>query len=199
MKKLLISFFLFTNCLSIVTGTQAAIPASERETLILFYNSTNGDSWSYNSGWKTPPLYEDGFAMPGTEGSWYGVFTDSSDTNVIYIYITGNQLSGSIPPELDKLTALQDLELDHNQLTGSIPPKLGNMTSLIWLGLNGNQLTGSIPPELGNMTELQNLDLSNNQLTGSIPSTLTNLTHLEDLGSNICGNHLFTFDHCCPK
>ena len=32
--------------------THAAIPAAERQALIALYNSTNGDSWSENSGWK---------------------------------------------------------------------------------------------------------------------------------------------------
>ena len=48
------------------------VPSKERTALIAFYNNTDGDNWTDNSGWKTPPLYSDGFAMPGTEGSWFG-------------------------------------------------------------------------------------------------------------------------------
>ena len=48
------------------------VPSKERTALIAFYNNTDGDNWPDNSGWKTPPLYSDGFAMPGTEESWFG-------------------------------------------------------------------------------------------------------------------------------
>ncbi len=54
----------------------AAIPAAERQALIDLYNSTNGASWTNNTGWKTAPLHTDGFAMPGTENTWFGVTTD---------------------------------------------------------------------------------------------------------------------------
>jgi len=48
------------------------VPSKKRAALIAFYNNTDGDNWTDNSGWKTPPLHFDGFAMPGTEGSWFG-------------------------------------------------------------------------------------------------------------------------------
>ena len=44
------------------------ISSLERRALIAFYNSTDGDGWSNKSGWKTAPLYPDGFAMPGHGG-----------------------------------------------------------------------------------------------------------------------------------
>ena len=50
----------------------------ERAALMALYNATNGDGWTNNSGWKTPPLAADGFAFPGTECGWHGV-TCSSD------------------------------------------------------------------------------------------------------------------------
>ena len=44
-----------------------------------------------------------------------------------------------------------------NQLIGSIPPEIGNLTNLTVLSLWGNQLIGSIPPEIGNLTNLISL------------------------------------------
>ena len=55
---------------AIPSTVHAAITATERAALIAFYNSTDGDNWKDNSGWKTPPLDSDGFAMPGTENTW---------------------------------------------------------------------------------------------------------------------------------
>jgi len=202
MKRIICSvFFLVLVGYLLFPGlTRAAIPAAERQALIALYNSTNGDSWHNNSGWKTPPLDADGFAMPGTEDSWYGVLISSetvSDislasnnlvgtlpvelgnfTNLRYLWLNNNQLSESIPPELGNITYLWDLNLDSNQLSGSIPPELGNLTSLLALNLDSNQLSGSIPPELGNLTYLLGLYLDSNQLSGSIPPELGNLTDL---------------------
>jgi len=155
---------------------QAAIPAEERVALIALYNSTNGDNWTYNSGWKTPPLHTDGFAMPGTENTWAGITVSGDHVTSIWRY--DNNLNGSIPPELGNLSNLESLFLFSNQLSGSIPPELGNLSNLEWLELELNQLSGSIPPELGNLSNLENLYLNSNQLSDSIPPQLGNLSNL---------------------
>ncbi|MGD2088073.1 MAG: Ig-like domain-containing protein [Candidatus Aminicenantes bacterium] len=158
---------------------QAAIPASERAALIALYNTTNGDNWADNSGWKTPPLHSDGFAMPGTENNWYWILV--SENHVDEIRLSSNKMSGTIPPELGNLGNLQGLYLYDNQLRGSIPPELGNLSNLKYLLLSTNQLSGNIPPELGNLGNLQYLSLHNNQLNGSIPTELRNLGNLQYL------------------
>ena len=88
----------------------AAIPAAERAALIALYNSTSGAGWTDKTGWKTPPLYTDGFAMPGTESGWHGV-TVSAD-HVATILLSVNKLSGSIPTQLSNLTKLINPSLD---------------------------------------------------------------------------------------
>ena len=47
-----------------------------------------------------------------------------------------------------------ELYLGSNQLTGSIPPEIGKLTNLTYLRLSSNQLTGSIPSEIGNLANL---------------------------------------------
>jgi hypothetical protein len=42
----------------------ADIPPTQRAALIDFYNSTNGDSWTSNDGWKTPPFILTGSPFP---------------------------------------------------------------------------------------------------------------------------------------
>ena len=96
-------------------------------------------------------------------------------TNLTLLYLRDNQLSGSIPPEIGNLTNLTSLSLMINQLTGSIPPEIGNLTNLTGLGLYDNQLTGEIPSEIGNLTNLTSLILSGNQLTGGIPENICDL------------------------
>jgi Leucine-rich repeat (LRR) protein len=162
----------------IVWGT---IPPEERAALIALYNSTDGDNWRDNQGWKTPPLHTDGFAMPGTEKDWYGIICDMlhpGDERVRGIRLLFNNLTGNIPPELGNISYLEDLVLTLNQLTGNIPPELGNLSYLDYLDLSSNQLTGSIPPELGNLSSIDSFYLEHNQLTGSIPPELGNLLNI---------------------
>ena len=197
-------------------GSHLGIPDIERAALIDLYNSTNGDSWIDNSGWKLAPLAADGFAMPGTEGTWHGVTCDiagehvdkivlasnnlmgsippelGSLTNLSYLNLSPNQLSGTIPPELGSLTNLTNLYLSSNQLSGPIPPELGSLTNLSYLALYHNQLSGPIPPELGKLTSLNRLFIQNNMLSGSIPTELQSLISLTDYSNDFRWNALYT-------
>ena len=175
MMKYFIGIALILNSV-MLTG---AIPANERAALIALYTSTNGDNWEYNWGWKTPPLDSDGFAMPGTEDKWLGVFI--TNDHVTGLEIPWNQMSGTLPPELGNLSYLVHIDLTENDLTGTIPTELSKLTQLEYLDLGGNQLEGSIIPELGNLINLKTLRLSANQLSGTIPEELLKLTKIETL------------------
>jgi hypothetical protein len=207
MKKRMILFIIVFILFQFSGFIHGEIPASERAALIALYNSTNGDSWINNSNWRAKPLYIDGFAWPGTEGSWYGVKVGYG--NVRFLSLSNNNLNGSIPSQLSNLSHLEELFLSNNQLRGNIPYKLGNMGLVVldlsynqlngsipsqlcnndWFGeiwLNNNQLSGSIPSQIGNLWDLVTLDLSHNQLSGTIPSSFTKLTYLYtlDIGYN---------------
>ncbi|MCX6580638.1 MAG: Ig-like domain-containing protein [Candidatus Aminicenantes bacterium] len=185
MKKKMISTIVAFTVLLLSGFIFGAIPASERAALIALYNSTNGDNWANKTGWKTAPLDTDGFAMPGTEGSWNGI-TVTGD-HVTKIKKISHKLIGHIPSELGNLSQLEEICLGNtidyieeiwNHLSGSIPPELGNLSNLKRLDLNYNQLSGSIPVELGNLSNLEYLNLQDNQLSGSIPTQLGNLGNL---------------------
>ena len=102
-----------------------------------------------------------------------------------------NSLRGSIPLELSGLTQLRELRLDSNSLSGGFPPELSLLTNLEVLNLRGNSLRGAIPREFGRLANLKTLSLgSNNELTGAIPPQLGDLTKLERLdlgGSELTG------------
>ena len=176
---ILIAVLIFSVFLS--GSAFAAIPVTERAALIALYNSTDGDNWTDNSGWKTPPLETDGFAAYGTEDTWHGVTCDAGNNFVTEIHLNSNNLTGPVPLALSNLINLTGLDMRHNQLTGTIPPELGNLMNLEYLWLTQNQLTGNIPPELSGLTNLRYLNLHDNQLTGTIPTQLCNLTYLNNL------------------
>ena len=120
----------------------------------------------------------------GLRGEIPGVLGNLS--NLVELWLWGNELSGEIPPELGSLTNLEILDLSGNHLQGRIPQELGNLTGLKQLRLWENGLSGEIPHELGSLTGLKTLGLSWNQLSGGIPAELGNLTALEwlDLANN---------------
>ncbi len=155
------------------------IPQQEYQALRALYQSTNGASWTNNTGWRdwnfNSPTLPDASVVNG----WHGVTVANS--RVTRLLLFSNQLTGSIPTELGNFSNLKFLQLFSNQLTGSIPTELGNLSNLEDLQLFSNQLTGSIPTELGNLSNLDDLLLYSNQLTGSIPTELENLSNLDDL------------------
>lgn len=111
-------------------------------------------------------------------------------SNLNYLRLEDNQLSGNIPSELGNLSNLGWLGLINNQFSGSIPPELGNLSNLWYFGLSNNQLNGNIPPELSNLSNLIYLYLDNNQLSGPIPklSSFSSLEVLRLSDNQLSGN-----------
>jgi Leucine-rich repeat (LRR) protein len=157
------------------------IPSLERAALIALYNSTNGDNWTHKDGWKASPLDTDGFALPGTENTWYGVKCDSLNAHVQQIGLSLNNLTGVIPPQIGDLSGMDSLSLFYNQIGGGIPVELGNLTNLTSLNLGCNQLTGPIPSQLGYLGNLQFLNLQTNKLSGIIPVEISDMGKLKHL------------------
>ena len=109
---------------------------------------------------------------------WEGVFVGGEPARVVVLafesvsILSGrpeDALSGTLPPELGRLSELLRLDLTSHYLSGGIPPELGALSKLRRLYLNGNLLSGPIPPELGRL-RLQALGLWSNFLTGCVPT-----------------------------
>ena len=64
------------------------IPVEECRALVALYESTDGDQWKDNTGWLASE----------TACTWYGVICYQE--HVVNLYLSHNQLSGSIPAEL---------------------------------------------------------------------------------------------------
>ena len=106
---------------------------------------------------------------------WEGVWVQGSPSRVTGLILSSKNLSGTIPPDLARLDALEHLRLNDNMLTGEIPAALGSLRSLRSLILNDNQLTGEVPGALVNLVNLWQLQLASNQLTGCIPPARRNV------------------------
>ena len=112
---------------------------------------------------------------------WDGVTVEGTPRRVTRLDLRNKGLTGSIPPEIGNLAALEELILSSNQLSGPIPIEMGSLANLQWLFLSGNQLSGPIPFQIGRLANLQSLSFSINRLTGPIPAEMGALSNLEFL------------------
>jgi hypothetical protein len=97
------------------------------------------------------------------------------------------------------MTNLQYIGLRKNLLTGTIPSQLGGMTSLTGVNLAENELTGSIPSQLAALNKLHTLYLFGNHLTGAVPD-LPFAQYFIDTDTRMCCIYAqrFTNNFTCP-
>ncbi|RDX63794.1 LRR receptor-like serine/threonine-protein kinase GSO1, partial [Mucuna pruriens] len=111
-------------------------------------------------------------------------------TNVFFLNLANNSLSGSISPflchKLGKGNTLGYLDVSYNFLTGVIPDCWENWRGLTFLFIDNNKLSGEIPPSIGLLNEIIVMDLHKNNLSGKFLLDLSNLKSLVfiNLGEN---------------
>ncbi|CAI0415797.1 unnamed protein product [Linum tenue] len=99
----------------------------------------------------------------------------------VFLNLSHNDLTGSIPVEVGNLQNMGGLDLSHNGLSGSIPSSLGSCVRLESVNLQGNQLQGAIPSSLRSLRGIQRLDISSNNLSGQIPEFFEGMNLLQIL------------------
>ena len=103
--KLLTSAAVSLLLISLASVSYSQVPQNERDALVALYNSTDGASWTDNTGW---------LGAAGTECDWYRI--TCSGGSVYKIRLFSNSLTGSIPAELGnlilKLSSYQELTAD---------------------------------------------------------------------------------------
>lgn len=100
------------------------------------------------------------------------------------IVLNKNNLAGTIPSALGKLTNLQDIDFGYNLLTGSLPLELRAIKSLKSFIIPDNNVNGTFFESFGAAwTELEILNLEGTSLTGEIPANVVKpwSTNLKDL------------------
>jgi Leucine-rich repeat (LRR) protein len=165
---------------------------AEINILLDFFSATGGSSWTNNDGWNGSADYCNTF---------YGIECDGAG-RVTSLNITENNLRGTVPSSIFKLTNLRELVLSRNPVVFSFQG-IGDATKLInlylddtqlssldgigdakgiqTLNLAGNNLDGTVPVDLYLLTTLKQLDLGYNFLTGRLNNVIGAMTSLESL------------------
>lgn len=105
------------------------------------------------------------YAAPGT---YTIVFAVDRPADLLYLTSIGNGLTGTLPPDLDIYTSLQQLQLPQNSIYGPIPTL--DLPALRRIYLYNNDLSGSLP-DLSSLGNLITLHFSGNaDLGGQLPS-----------------------------
>jgi Leucine-rich repeat (LRR) protein len=153
------------------------------DTLYYSTNDVNG-TWS---GWSNYSIHEcDWFRNENPQDFFSEAGTCNQDMQYKYLSVVYGGAQGALPPELVQLTTeLVFMVLIDNQLTGTIPIELTTLSKLQSLGISRNQIRGPVPTELGYLQNLNFLFLADNQLTGTIPTELGRLQALSSLALQI--------------
>ena len=134
------------------------------DALSAFYEFTGGSEWTNSANWLgTKPLPQ-----------WHGV-VDDRNGRVVSLDLGGNNLVGTIPPEIGQFPNLESLFLHGNRLSGQLPPELGELSRLNRLFVGGNRFDGCIPDSLEDVTDSDlhtlNLAFCDSGKPASWPST----------------------------
>lgn len=110
-------------------------------------------------------------------------------SNISYLYLYTNNLSGPLPQLPATMPNLHTLNFSNNNFSGYLPASYGQLTAARRFILNNNDLTWPIPDSWWNLLQLNHLQLHNNNLRWLIPSSFANLTNLVNNGWLYLGNN----------
>ncbi|TGO02349.1 hypothetical protein PN36_26485 [Candidatus Thiomargarita nelsonii] len=136
------------------------IPKKECKALIALYDSTDGENWLDNEGWK----------MTNTPCSWNGVSCQNGQ--VTGLSLGNNNLKGSLDKNFFKLKKLKSLVLSDNELNGTSLNNFKKLKKLETLLLNNCKLSGKIPNSLMKLKKLDELDLKDNCFSTKVSKKL---------------------------
>ncbi|KAF2301760.1 hypothetical protein GH714_028923 [Hevea brasiliensis] len=119
-----------------------------------------GSSWTNEGG------------DPCVPAQWEWVTCSStSPPRITKIALSGKNLKGEIPSEINNMEELTELWLDGNSLTGPLPD-ISHLVKLKIVHLENNKLSGSLPKYLVSLPTLRALYIQNNSFSGKIPQAL---------------------------
>ena len=144
--------------------------ASELAALTRLYDATAGASWTDNTNWLN--------ASSPSPCAWVGISCNAAG-EVEAVGLFELALTGTIPPQLSQLSALQHLNLAASaSLSGTIPSSVALLSHLQFLDLRTTSISGTVPRGLSVAATLY---LHETSLSGTLPTSVTQPSTLQQL------------------
>jgi Leucine-rich repeat (LRR) protein len=81
---------------------------------------------------------------------------------------------------------MERLYLSFNQIKGTLPTRIGELTNLREFYAYTNDMTGQLPTELGNLAEIENLVIGKNDFEGDITFATALLLFILSVPFTLC-------------
>lgn len=125
-----------------------------------FYNATLGHQWHRSDNWLSNKSFSE----------WYGLYVDKTDESIITgIILSANNLGGTLPASLGKLTNLTNIQIPFNSIEGTLPSEWYTLSKMYQQVIYNNKLHGTIPEIWKNMTAMKFFIGYDNAFTGTLP------------------------------
>jgi hypothetical protein len=146
----------------------------QRFAMALMYCEFNGDNWLESELWVSDLHECDWYTMIGVDPCGR-----REQYQIIRNY--GQQMRGTLPPEISMLSSLWEISLSDNLIEGTIPSDFYKLSELDTLSLSFNLFKGTIPEFMWEYEDMNYMDLAYNFFTGTIPNTV----HLTEPNLNV--------------
>ena len=134
----------------------------QRFAMALMYCEFNGDNWLEGELWVSELHECDWYTMIGVDPCGR-----HEQYQIIRNY--GQQMRGTLPPEMSMVSTLWEITLSDNLLSGTIPDDFRKLTELDTFSLSFNLFKGPIPDFMWQFEDMVHMDLAYNFFTGKIP------------------------------
>jgi len=169
---------------------ECSYPVNEKEILMRFYESTDGDNWYNTKNW----------GKNDNVCTWYGIECVGSNYGVSKIIMENNNLAGvtskdiynlpllqeinvkldSVAINFDGIGAAKNLEVLYLSDTGiKHVDGIKDAHNLKTLHLTKNFMTGTFPNEIIELQNLEELYLNQNRLSGTFPQNFGEMKSLK--------------------
>ncbi|KAG6685399.1 hypothetical protein I3842_12G110100 [Carya illinoinensis] len=185
--RLLLASIVMTVCFTTFASGADKLPEDEVQALGDIFNTLGKKDWNFSNPCNSSVPSSESISLPAGIIEYAAVNCSNCVVNgnqsyrVVSILLKGQNLTGTLPPNLVELPCLEILDLTRNYLKGSIPSEWGSMPNMTQISLLGNRLTGPIPGALANIKTLKSLVVEFNQLSGNLPLELGNMPSIERL------------------
>lgn len=163
MKSLRLLLHLSILSIICITGTSighAQVNTNDSLALVAIYHATNGDQWKENTNWLTD--------KPVSE--WFGITVENGRVSIVNL--NKNDLSGYIPDDISKLTEMVEFAVESNEnLTGQIPPSINKLAKVERLDFSRCGFSGPFP-NISTMEKLSALYISGSGFSGDLDTIL---------------------------